>query len=106
MFGSLVGIAAALAWAVRNARRVTTPSMVSRWKTGAELCVFSVVAALLLSIKSDTPASPYHQNSFLRAVTSLWKENAVETGEFAGLDMKRTAGLGERRSDAISRTPI
>ena len=93
MFGSLVGIAAALAWAVRSANRVTSARVASHWKTAGELCVFLVVAVLLLSIKSDTPSSPYHQNSFLRAVTSLWKENAVETGEFAGLDMKRSAGL-------------
>ena len=93
MFGSLVGIAIALAWAVRSANRVTSLRVASRWKTAGELGVFLVIAVLLLSIKSDTPASPYHQNSFLRAVTSLWKENAVETGEFAGLDMKRSAGL-------------
>jgi phosphoglycerol transferase MdoB-like AlkP superfamily enzyme len=92
-FLAIVGIAAALAWAVRNAGRATSARVASHWKTAGELGVFIVAAVLLLSSKSDAPASPYHQNSFLRAVSSLWKENAVETGEFAGLDLQRTAGL-------------
>jgi phosphoglycerol transferase MdoB-like AlkP superfamily enzyme len=90
---ALLGIVAALVWAVRSAGSATSARAASRWKTAGELGVFAVIAILLLSIKSDAVASPYHQNSFARSFTSLWKENSVETGEFAGLDMQRSAGL-------------
>lgn len=90
---ALIGIVVALAWAVRNSGRVNSTRAAFCWKTAGELCVFSVVAVLALSIKSDVPASPYHQSSMVRAAGSLWKENAVETGEFSGLDLQRSAGL-------------
>jgi phosphoglycerol transferase MdoB-like AlkP superfamily enzyme len=90
---SILGIGAALVWASRNANRASSARVASNYRAGGELCVFVVVAMLLLSAKSDVPSSPYHQNSFARAATSLWSENAIETGEFGGLDMKRAAGL-------------
>ncbi|MGB7754345.1 MAG: hypothetical protein WCF88_22520, partial [Candidatus Acidiferrales bacterium] len=90
---ALIGIVVALAWAVRNSGRVNSTRAAFCWKTAGELCIFSVVAVLALSIKSDVPASPYHQSSMVRAAGSLWKENAVETGEFSGLDLQRSAGL-------------
>jgi hypothetical protein len=90
---SLIGIVVALAWAVRNFGRASSARAAFGWKTAGEVFVFSVVAVLTLSIKSDAPASPYNQSSMVRAVSSLWKENAVETGEFSGLDLQRSAGL-------------
>jgi hypothetical protein len=90
---SLIGIVVALAWSVRNSGRVSSARAAFCWKAASELCIFAVLAVLTLSIKSDVPASPYHQSSMVRAVTSLWKENAVETGEFSGLDLQRSAGL-------------
>ncbi len=90
---ALLGIAAALVWAFRSAGRVASPRAVSRWKVAGELWLFAVVAVLLLSIKSDAPVSPYHQNSYARTLISLWKENVVDSGEFAGLDLQHTAGL-------------
>jgi hypothetical protein len=99
---AMVGVGCALAWAIRNARRATSRRVESRWKTAGELWVFAVIALLLLSSRSDVPASPYHQSSFLRAATSLWKENAVETGEFGGLDSKRAAGLASEDLSSLS----
>jgi hypothetical protein len=89
---ALVGIACALAWAARESK-IPTAQTATRAKTLVELYGFAVVAVLLLSIKSDVPRTPYQENSILRAASSLWKENAVETGEFGGLDMNRASGL-------------
>jgi phosphoglycerol transferase MdoB-like AlkP superfamily enzyme len=92
-FVAIIGIAVALGWAAKSESYPSSIRAASGWKTAGELCVFVVTTLLLVSVKSDVPASPYHESGFARAVTSLWKENAVETGEFGGLDMKRTAGL-------------
>jgi arylsulfatase A-like enzyme len=99
---SLIGIVAALAWAVRNAGRASCTRAAFCWKTTGELCIFAVVAVLTLSVKSDAPASPYHQSSMVRAVSSLWKENSVETGEFNGLDLQHSAGLASADLSGLS----
>ena len=90
---AFIGIAFALAWALRAFGRPNSGRTASGWKTAGELYVFVVVTAILLSVKSDVPSSPYHQNSMVRAATSLWKETEVESGEFGGLDMNRSKGL-------------
>lgn len=99
---SIVGIPVALAWAVRNAGRPASARAASACKIAAELFLFAVVALLLLSMKSDAPQSPYHQDSFVRAIGSLWKENAVETGEFSGLDLQRSVGLASADLSGLS----
>jgi Sulfatase len=103
---AIVGVGAALAWAVRNASRAISTRAESKWKTVGEMCIFVVTALLLLSLKSDVPASPYQANSLLRAVTSLWKENAVETGEFAGLDANRASGLASEDLSSLSTSEL
>ncbi len=90
---SVIGVVVALVWSVRNANSPISVRAKRAWRTTGELYVFLIIAALLLSLKSDVPASPYQENSFVRASTSLWKENAIEMGEFTGLDLKRSAGL-------------
>jgi Sulfatase len=99
---SIIGIPVALVWAVRNAGRPASARATSTCKIAAELFLFAVVALLMLSMKSDAPGSPYHQNSFVRALDSLWKENAVETGEFSGLDLQRSAGLASADLSGLS----
>ena len=105
-FISVIGIGAAHVWAVRNASRATSAHAASGWKTAGEMYMFVVIAALLLSLKSNVPASPYQENGFVRAGTSLWKENAVETGEFTGLDLKRHAGLVSADLSQLSDTDL
>lgn len=90
---AMIAAGCALLWAVRHQDRAVSPRSVAALKIAGELFGFVVVAALLLGLKSEAPASPYHQSSFMRAITSLWKENAVETGEFSGMDIKRASGL-------------
>jgi Sulfatase len=99
---AFIGIGLALVWAMRQVSGASSGQVVSRWKAAGELGVFVVIAALLLSIKSDVPPSPYHENSIARAATSLWKENAIETGEFGGLDMNRSAGLASADLSGLS----
>jgi phosphoglycerol transferase MdoB-like AlkP superfamily enzyme len=90
---SVIGIGVALAWAVRNAGRATSMRAASIWTTAGRVYLLAVVAVLLFSIKSDAPKSAYHENSFVRAVSSLWKENAVENYEFNRLNTKYSGGI-------------
>ncbi len=82
---ALLGAVVAMVWAVRNAKRTSSRQSRKEWKTAGELYLFAVLVIVLLSFKSEILIGPYHESSFVRSVTSLWKENAVETGEFAGL---------------------
>lgn len=91
---SIIGVAVALAWAVRNAGCTASVRAASIWKTAGEVWLLAIVTVLLLSIKSNAPRSAYHVNSFSRVVTSLWKENAVENYEFTGLNPKYSEGIG------------
>jgi phosphoglycerol transferase MdoB-like AlkP superfamily enzyme len=101
-FVGLIGIGCAMTWAVRGKSQSPSAGSILKWKTSVELSLFASVALLLLSLKSDVPNSPYHQNSFVRAATSLWKENAVETGEFGGLDTKRFRSLASADLSSVS----
>lgn len=92
-FLALAGIIVAVVWAARGAGRPASAATLANCKAAGELGFFVVIAALLLSIKSDAPVSPYHENSFARALLSLRQENAVDTGEFAGLDMNHYSGV-------------
>jgi hypothetical protein len=82
---ALLGTVVAMVWAVRNANRTSSRQSRNGWKAAGELYLFAVLVIVLLSFKSEILVGPYHESSFVRSVTSLWKENAVETGEFAGL---------------------
>jgi Sulfatase len=99
---SALGIGVVIVWAVRSPKHSCTERMWNRWKTGSELYLFLIAATALLSLKSGTPKSPYDESSFARAATSLWKDNAVETEEFAGLDLQYSAGVSTRDLSNLS----
>jgi phosphoglycerol transferase MdoB-like AlkP superfamily enzyme len=103
---ALLGTVCALAWAARSENHSTSARVASRWKAAGELFLFVAIALLLLSLKSDVPYSPYQEASFVRAATSLWKENAVETGEFSGLDMQRASALASADLSNLSDTDL
>jgi hypothetical protein len=90
---ALLGTACAVAWAVCAAKVPGTDVSLAGFKNAAELLLFVAVAALLLSVRSDLPATAYHQSAFTRAFASLRGESGIETGEAASLDMRRAASL-------------
>jgi phosphoglycerol transferase MdoB-like AlkP superfamily enzyme len=90
---SVFGTLAAMVWSVWNANRTTSKQSRRSWKTAGELYLFVVVVIVLLSCKSETLVGPYHKSSFVRSLTSLWKENAIEASEFAGLDYSHADGV-------------
>ena len=99
---SLLGTVVAMVWAVRNSKRASSKHARNRWKIAGELYLFVVVVAVAPSFKSETINGPYHQSGLVRSVTSLWKENAVETGEFAGLNVQHADGLVAPDLSALS----
>lgn len=90
---SLIGIGVATAWAVRSSRRKVSANVRNGWKVAGELWLFVVAATLLLTVKSMVSKSPYYQSSLVRAATSLWKVSAVDSGDFAGMDLQHSSGL-------------
>jgi hypothetical protein len=89
---ALCGGIVAMVWAVRTAA-AGTPRSRSAWKVSGELYGFLVLALILCSLKSQMPSGPYHESSFARSLESLWREGAVETGEFSGLDRRAENNL-------------
>jgi phosphoglycerol transferase MdoB-like AlkP superfamily enzyme len=106
---SLFGAAVVMVGAIRYRPRPSTKRSRAGWKAAGELYLFAVTVLVLLSYKSQIIAGPYHENSFVRSATSLWKENAVETGEFGGLDLRAENSLtlpdfaGASTADLITR---
>lgn len=90
---SLVGVGIATSWAVRSSRRIVSASVRHGWKLVAELWLFVVAVMLLLSVRSMVSKSPYYQSSLVRAANSLWKVSAIDSGEFASLDLQHSTGL-------------
>jgi hypothetical protein len=106
VLASLVASGVAIAWAIKSSRHGVSSRCRNAWKTAGELWLFAIAAALLLSFKSDAPKSPYNESSFIRAVNSLWREGTVDSGEFAGLDVQRSAGLSTRDLSYLSTTEL
>jgi Sulfatase len=103
---SAVATGLGIAWAVKASRHNCPERGRNRWKTAGELYLFLLAAGLLLSLKSDVPKSAYHESSAIRAISSLWGESAVETGELAGLDLQRSAGLATRDWSNLSEAQL
>lgn len=103
---ALLGMAVAMVWAIRNADRSSSRLAREGWRAAGELYLFIVLAAVLFSFKTDTIRGPYHESGFVRSVTSLWKENSVETGEFAGLDLQHSNGLATPDLSYLSKADL
>ena len=78
---------AALIWASRAAKNVASSKKTLRsLRIGGELYLLCAIAVLAIGWKSSVPRTPYHESTLLKSVVSLWRENAVDTGEFAAFD--------------------
>src|SRR5690348_7054499 len=77
----------ALEWAVRAAERQASSLNALRFlRIAGEIYLLCVIGFLAIGWKSSIPDTPYHESTLVRSVQSLWKENAVDTGEFAAFD--------------------
>lgn len=85
----LMGAGVASAWAYSRSGRYTPKRVRDGWKTATEICLFALSLPILFSVKADVPKSPYQQSTLVRSIASLWKENSVDSGEFAGYDFER-----------------
>jgi phosphoglycerol transferase MdoB-like AlkP superfamily enzyme len=103
---SLAALGAALAWAIRHSGRTISKQARHGWKTAGELYLFALAAPLLFSLKSDVPKSPYQESSLVRSVVSLWRENSVDTGEFAGYAFERADGIATADLSHLSRKDL
>lgn len=82
----LVGIGAAIAWSVKKSRSAPTTRAAHVTRITAEAYLLAAVVVLAAGWKSNLPKTPFDQSSAVRAVVSLWKAGAVDTGEFAQFD--------------------
>ena len=91
--GAMAGIIVLAVWAARSARRPVTARALTVAKTSVELVMFIAAAALLLSLRSELPSSPYNENSYTRSATSLWSESSVEGAADDAMNLHRNSGL-------------
>jgi arylsulfatase A-like enzyme/uncharacterized membrane protein len=99
-------IAAAITWAFKRRNRPTSDRENRTWRIAGEMYVLLVAVVVAVGWMSSVPAGPYHESSAVRAVASLWKENAVDTGEFAAFDFDHNKGLQVASLPAMSTDEI
>ena len=103
---ALVIIGIVMAWGVKNARRHHSERARRALRISAEVYLLVVTVIVAAGWKTAVPITPYHESSIVRAAVSLWKENAVETGEFGGFDFERTRGLRMESLPSMSSTEM
>lgn len=85
-FIGLLMIGLAVAWSVIKARGTPGPRVVYATRIAAETYLLAVIVILAAGRNRDLPRTPFDQSSAVRAVVSLWRAGAVDTGEFAEFD--------------------
>ncbi|MGH9758093.1 MAG: LTA synthase family protein, partial [Candidatus Acidiferrales bacterium] len=91
--GGAVAIVLAAAWAWRVGKRRDFGTSASGFVLAAKLCVVAILLLLGISWDAQMQSSPYQKSVFVRSVSSLWTEDAVDTGEFAAFDFGRLKGF-------------
>jgi hypothetical protein len=87
---ALFGMGIVIAWALKAGRRGISNRAQFAVRIAAEVYLLCIVVILAAGWRAGVSATPYHEGTIVRAVASLWNENAVETGEFAAFDFGRT----------------
>ncbi len=101
-----VFIAGAIVWAIRSWHRGNSSGRNRTWRIVAEVYILIIAVVFAAGWMSSVPSGPYHESSFVRAVASLWKENAVDTGEFAAFNFDHNKGLQVASLPAMSTQEI
>jgi arylsulfatase A-like enzyme len=104
--GALVGIVIGAVWAARSARHPASDRTLAATKTAIEVVLFFAVAAVLLSLRSELPGSPYNENSYTRAASSLWNESTVESATDDALNLHRNSGLETADLSSLSSSEL
>jgi len=102
----LVGIVGAAVWSVKGRRLAGSGKNQYILRIIGELYLLILVILLTIGWKPEVLATPYHQSTFVRAVVSLWKENAVDTGEFARFDFDHMKGIPTETLPNLSATEL
>lgn len=91
--GGAIAIAVAAGWAWRSGK----DGGFEKYRSGLVLAAkLYLVAALIffgITWNSNLQSTPYQKSVFPRSVSSLWAEDAVDTGEFAAFDFGRLHGF-------------
>lgn len=73
-------------WAAKRAKHMPSPNLIRILRVGGEVYILCAVAFFAIGWKSSLPTTPYHRSTLIKSVISLWRENPVDTGEFAAFD--------------------
>lgn len=100
-----LALAAVIAATIVCARRIGhaySPSTLHAARLGGEFWILALVLILALGWKGTEFRTPYHQDTFRRAFVSLWREKAVETGEFSAFNLDELKQLKFDDLDSLS----
>ena len=97
-----LAIGVAVAWASRSSRDEVSDLSLSRFVLGAKLYLVAALFLFGITWNSNLQSTPYQESVFSRSVRSLWMEDAVDTGEFAGFDFDRLKGLDAKPQQALT----
>ncbi|MGH9775089.1 MAG: sulfatase-like hydrolase/transferase [Candidatus Acidiferrales bacterium] len=102
---ALVAAILAVIWAAKSHRRAAAGSP-KHWKTAVELYLLVIFVLLVAGWRAGVPSSPFHESTFVRAVTSLWNESVVDTGEFSAFDFEHLTRVDSTSAPVLSRSEL
>ncbi|MFZ0909898.1 MAG: sulfatase-like hydrolase/transferase [Candidatus Acidiferrales bacterium] len=79
---ALAAIIGSLVWSFKRQGHNYSSTTIQNCRVAGELYVLAIVIVLAAGRQTSEFHTPYHESTFVRAVASLWKEKAVDTGEF------------------------
>src|ERR1700733_1777631 len=79
---ALVAVIGSLIWSFSRQRHRYSSKTIQNCRVAGEFYVLAIVILLAAGRQNSEFHTPYHESTFVRAVASLWKEKAVDTGEF------------------------
>jgi hypothetical protein len=102
----LAAIVAAAIWAAKRVGHLYLPRTLKFLRTAGELWILFIAIVLAAGYQTSEFRTPYHQSTFTRGFTSLWRETAVDTGEFAAFDPDRYKQLNLSPLDSLSNSEL
>jgi hypothetical protein len=102
----LAAIVVATIWAAKRAGHLYLPRTLKFLRTAGELWILFIAVVLASGWQTGEFRTPYHQSTFTRGFTSLWREKAVDTGEFSAFDPDRLKQLNLTPLDSLSNSEL
>ncbi len=100
---ALAVIIGSVIWSFKRQGHQYSGKTIRNCRIGLELYALAIVMILAGGRQNDTEFhTPYHESTFVRAVASLWKEKAVDTGEFLYFSLDRLKQLDVTALNSLS----